>query len=459
MLEEAVKLTTEYAMLPPGGTVLCAVSGGADSMCLLHWLSRREGITLHAAHFDHRLRGAESEADADFVRRWCERAGIPFHLGSADVAAEAARRGRGVEETARSLRYAFLEETAAAAGAEVIATAHNADDNAETLLLRLARGTGLQGLAGIPPRRGRVVRPLLTTPRAEILAYLEAEGLPHREDSSNADERFSRNRIRAQVMPVLRSLNPRFAETCAASLHALRADNDYLNAQAAMIDRHARWAEDDLVIEAHYIADLPAALAPRAVRRLLERMGDGAVDCSAAHLNGIAELCRGDDPSAVLCLPHGRLAQRIYRELLLTTQTDPLPPLTPTPLNFHGVTAPENSRYTCRCERAVCPPRPEPGVWYFRADALGPEALLRPRQTGDALSLPGRGGTKTVKKWLIEDKIPRRFREQLPVLADAGGPAALAGFGPEESRLARTGEDAWAVAFFQTKREKDDELC
>ena len=459
MLEEAVKLTTEYAMLPPGGTVLCAVSGGADSMCLLHWLSRREGITLHAAHFDHRLRGAESEGDAAFVRGWCAQAGIPFHLGQADVAAEAARRGQGIEETARELRYAFLEETAAETGAAVIATAHNADDNAETLLLRLARGSGLQGLTGIPPRRGKVVRPLLTTPRAEILAYLEAELLPHREDSSNSDEAYARNRVRAQVMPVLRSLNPRFPETCAASLRSLRADNDYLNAQAAMMDRYARWAEDDLVIEAHYIADLPAALAPRAVRRLLERMGDGAMDCSAAHLNGIVELCRGDDPSAVLCLPHGRLAQRIYRDLLLTTQTAPLPPLTPTPLNFQGETAPENSRYTCRCERAVCPQEPKAGIWYFRSDALGPDALLRPRQPGDALSLPGRDGTKTVKKWLIDAKVPRRFREQLPVLADGDGPAALAGFGPEERRLARPGEDSWAITFFQTKTEKDDELC
>ena len=164
MLEQALALTREYAMLSPGSTVLCAVSGGADSMCLLHWLSRREGITLHAAHFDHRLRGAESDADAAFVRDWCRENGIPFHLGSADVRARAGEAGRGIEETARDLRYAFLRKTARDLGGAVIATAHNADDNAETLLLHLVRGTGLQGLAGIPPRRDALVRPLLTTP-------------------------------------------------------------------------------------------------------------------------------------------------------------------------------------------------------------------------------------------------------------------------------------------------------
>ncbi|MEL4859701.1 tRNA lysidine(34) synthetase TilS [Pseudoflavonifractor phocaeensis] len=457
MLEQALALTREYAMLSPGSTVLCAVSGGADSMCLLHWLSRREDISLHAAHFDHRLRGAESDADAAFVRDWCRENGIPFHLGSADVRARAGEAGRGIEETARDLRYAFLRRTAQDIGGAVIATAHNADDNAETLLLHLVRGTGLQGLAGIPPRRDDLVRPLLTTPREEILAYLEEFHVPYREDSSNADEAFSRNKLRAQVMPVLKELNPRFLEGCSAAIRSLRADNDFLNAQAARVCQNARWAEDDLVIEARYIAELPPALAPRAARRLIEMMGDGSTDCSAAHLNGIVELCRGEDPSAVLFLPRGMLAQRVYRELLLTTQSDPLPPLTPTPLNFEGLTIPPNSRYACRCRAALCPGAPEPGVWYLARDRLSPGALLRPRQVGDSLSLPGREGTKTVKKWLIEAKVPRREREQLPVLADASGVAALAGFGPEASRLAQPGQEAWALSFERLQREKDHE--
>ena len=176
------------------------------------------------------------------------------------------------------------------------------------------------------------MRPLLTTSRAEIVAYLEANGVAHVEDSSNTDEGYARNRIRRQVVPVLRQLNPRLTESAAETMGYLRTDNDYLNAQAAAACQNARWAEDDLVIEARYIAQLPAAIAPRAVRRLLEMMGDGSTNCSAAHLKAVVELARGDDPSAVVFLPGGRLAQRVYRELLLTTQSDPLPPFLPTPL-------------------------------------------------------------------------------------------------------------------------------
>ena len=447
MLPRAEELSAEYAMLLPGTAVLCALSGGADSMCLLHWLTTRPGVTVRAAHFDHHLRGAESDGDADFVRAQCAALGVPLTVGGADVAAAAREAGTGIEETARELRYAFLRETAAETGCGLIATAHNADDNAETLLLHLVRGTGLQGLTGIPPRRELLVRPLLTTTRAEILAYLERHRLPHREDSSNADLRYTRNRLRAQVMPVLQELNPRFLDSSAAAIRSLRSDNDYLNAQAAQVCANARWAEDDLVIEARYLAQLPPALAPRAARRLMEMMGDGSTDCSAAHLNGIVELARGADPSALLFLPHGVLVQRVYGDLLFTTQTGPLPPLTETPLDFDGVTAPENSRWSCRCQPCVCPEEPEKGVWYLRRDALGPEAVLRPRQPGDELAVAGRSGTKSVKKWLIDAKLPRREREQVPLLCDRDGVAALAGFGPAAERLARPGEEAWAIVF------------
>ena len=446
MLPNAEELSSEYAMLPPGTAVLCALSGGADSMCLLHWLTRQPGVIVRAAHFHHHLRGAESDADAAFVRAQCAALGVPLTVDGADVAAAAKEAGTGIEETARALRYAFLQAAAARLGCDVIATAHNADDNAETLLLHLARGTGLQGLTGIPPRRDNLVRPLLTTSRAEILAYLAQHGLPHREDSSNTDERYARNKLRAQVMPVLRELNPRFPDSAAAAIRSLRIDNGYLNAQAARVCLNARWAEDDLVIEARYIADLPPALAPRAARRLLELAG-GSTDCTAAHLNGIVDLCRGDAPSAALNLPHGLTARRVYGDLLLTTQIGPLPPLTETPLHFNGTTTPKNSRWRCTCRPCVCPEERKPGIWYLRRDALGPEAVLRPRRQGDRLAVAGRHGTKSVKKWLIDAKIPRREREQLPLLCDSRGVAALAGFGPETCRTAAPGQNAWAIQF------------
>lgn len=462
MLDHALALMDEYAMLPPGGTVLCAVSGGADSLCLLHFLhalAEERDFALHAAHFDHRLRGEESTADAFFVETRCKLWKIPFHLGSADVAEAARRAGTGVEETARALRYAFLEETAGAIGADVIATAHNASDNAETVLLHLIRGAGLQGLTGIPPRRDRLVRPFLTTAREEIEFYLREQGVAWREDSSNADDTYTRNFLRHRLLPVLEELNPRFLSGMERTIRLLRQDNDFLNAQAAQVAALARWAEDDLVIEARHISSAPAAIAPRAVRTLLARLGNGSTDYASAHLEAVVDLARGDDPSAVAFLPGGLMAQRVYGELLLTTHRDPQV-LTSCPLHLDGETWPEGSLYGVSCRRCVCPEEQTPGVMYLAAFTGTP--VVRPRQTGDALKLPGRE-TKTLKKRLIDQKIPRRDRERCPVLADEAGILAAAPFGPEERRLARPGEQAWAVTFLPrdtepTSREKGTEL-
>ena len=458
MIEAVKALTAEYDMLPRGGAVLCAVSGGADSMCLLHLLSslaKEGGFRVSAAHYNHSLRGAESDRDATFVAEWCALRGIPCIVGAGDVGREAELRGLGVEETARQMRYEFLRTVADTTGCDRIATAHSADDNLETLLLHLVRGAGLHGLAGIPPRRGDIVRPLLTTARADIMAYLEEHHVPHVEDSTNTDEAYARNRIRRQVVPVLRQLNPRLTESAAETMGYLRADDDFLNAQAAAACRNARWAEDDLVIEARYIAQLPAAIAPRAVRRLLEMMGDGgAVNCSAAHLKAVVGLARGDDPSAVVHLPGGRLAQRVYKELLLTTQSPPLPPFLPTPLALDGETEVAGTPWRVRCRPVRCPDGSDrqPGALYLAREALAPPLVLRPRQTGDEISLPRRGGTKSLKKLFIDEKVPRRERERIPVLADGRGVAAVAGFGPDQGRTAQPGQSAYEILFWK----KDD---
>ena len=428
-------LTREYAMLPPGGRILCAVSGGADSVCLLHLLRRQAeelGFSLFAAHYDHQLRGEESTRDAIFVENLCREWQIPLTLGRGDVAEEARRRRAGLEETARAL------------DCSLIATAHNADDNVETALLHLIRGAGLQGLSGMAPRRGTLIRPLLSTSRAEIVEYLRRENLSHVEDSSNQDTAFTRNRIRHEVLPLLTQINPQFSQRMGQTLRSLRSDHDFLTAQAAQVAQNARWAEDDLVIEARHIAQAPDAIAPRAVRWLIGMLGDGGDGCTAAHLSAVVELARGGDPSAVVFLPGGKMAQRVYRELLFTT-CQPPQALTPASLALEGETWPEGALWACRCRRAVCPAQSPPGVCYISAFQGTP--VLRPRQTGDEIRLPGRD-TKTVKKLLIDHKFPRRDRDRLPVLADEGGVVALAGFGPEVRRLAQPGEDAYEISFY-----------
>lgn len=447
MLPAVRSLAEEYDMLPAGGTVLCAVSGGVDSMCLLHMLWTEQdagGWQVAAAHYNHQLRGAESDRDAAFVQSWCRERDIPCYLGTGDIAAAARQTGQGIEETARRLRYAFLAETAERIGAARVATAHNADDNGETLLLHLVRGSGLQGLTGIPPRRGGLIRPLLTTTRADIERYLSEHGVPHVEDSTNTDTAYSRNFLRHEVMPRLRQLNPSLTAALSSAAQSLRADNDYLNAQAAMAAAAARWAGEDVVIRARVLADLPAALALRVVQKLVDQMGSGTV-LSRVHREGVLQLARSGDPAGRLDLPGGLTAQRVYEDLLLTTGRDPLPPLAERLLPLPGQVVLEEIGATLSAEADFAQTSHLPDTFYLSCEKIGGKLTIRSRRVGDTLALAGREGSKTLKKWFIEEKIPRRVRERVPVLDVGGAVAAVAGLGPDRAFLAQPGEPAWKI--------------
>ena len=195
-VKRIIDFIEKHTMLSNGGKILCAVSGGADSMCLLSLLKDLEGtlnIRVSAAHFEHGIRGEESLRDLHFVRDYCRQSGIPFISEQGNVPDYAAQRGLGTEEAARILRYEFLERARILMECDVIATAHNMDDNAETVIFNLLRGSGTAGLSGIPPVRDRIIRPLLCMPRSEIEKYLLDNGIPHVEDSTNLREDYSIN--------------------------------------------------------------------------------------------------------------------------------------------------------------------------------------------------------------------------------------------------------------------------
>ncbi|MBQ3275597.1 MAG: tRNA lysidine(34) synthetase TilS, partial [Oscillospiraceae bacterium] len=231
-------------LLPPGSRVLCAVSGGADSVCLLHLVRSLGDVECLCAHFDHGLRGEASREDAAFVEALCRKWEIPFHTETGDVAAFARQTGRSLETAGRELRYAFLRRTAARCGADRIATAHNRDDNAETILFRMARGTGLRGLCGIPAERDGIVRPLLETSREEIRAYLVRRNIPWREDATNAEDAAARNRVRHHVLPALEDVHPGAAANIARMGSVLREDEETLAALAA--EKLAAWGGERL---------------------------------------------------------------------------------------------------------------------------------------------------------------------------------------------------------------------
>ena len=458
MLKSMETYIRDLSLIPAGSHVLCAVSGGADSVCLLHALYHlREKLpfTLSAAHFDHQLRGEESRRDARFVAQFVELCCGPQRLkdgsllppvqlysGQGDVAAQAKLRGTGLEETAREMRYCFLRQAAKAAGADLIATAHTANDNAETILFHLARGSGLRGLGGIPPRREGLIRPLLTTTRQEVEEYLLHYALPHMEDSSNEDDGYTRNRIRHQILPVLEDISPGFLSRMSQTAALLRADEDCLTDLASSLAVQARPEGDGLSIQAALLAQAPAPVAFRAIRLLLGQLWKGDQNCSSVHLTAVWDLCRADDPSAQVHLPHRFVARRCYGQLLLLPRLGPVP-LEPGLLPLPGELEAGPWLIVCQAETYTGQPQGPWDFWLSRRTA----GLLsvRPRRTGDRLTLPGRLG-KSVKKWMIEEKLPRFQREVLPVFDCSGTVAAVAGLGPDRAFIPQQGDGAWHIS-------------
>ncbi len=423
-----------YDLIDRGAVVLCALSGGADSMYLLCRLlegAERGGYSVRAAHFGHGLRPTAGRDEA-FVRDWCERRGVPLTVGGGDVATEAKRQGKGLEETGRELRYAFLRRTAAETGCTLIATGHHAVDNAETVLMNLIRGCGLKGLTGIPERRGELIRPMLGVDRGEIERYLEEAGVPHVEDESNADLSYTRNRVRIQVLPLLEELNPQAVRHIAQTAETLREDEKTLS-QAANLLLYMNGGGDDRV-KASALAGAPRPVALRAIGRMLERagLGDGRT-----YREGALTLAAGNDPSARLDVPGG-VVRREYEQLVFEKGRHP-EPLGEVPL-AQGETFWGDWRIVCA--PAVCPEEPgTPERFYVRPG----EYTVRPRRGGDGLRPPNRP-YKSLQDWMTDLRIPAGERDMVPVLALEGRAAAAGGIGVDGDVLARPGEPALEIA-------------
>jgi tRNA(Ile)-lysidine synthase len=418
------RVRQELARLGPvtrGETVVVGVSGGADSLTLLHVLhrlSREEGFVVHAAHLDHGLRGEQSAADARAVVAITDQWGIPCTVETASAVAVNAR-GVGLQAAARGARYAFFDCTADAVGARWIATAHTADDQAETMLMRWVRGAGPTALAGIPAVRGRILRPLLGVSRHEVETYVTEHGISPMRDPSNDDPRFFRVRVRREVMPALRALNPRAVENVTRTATLLADDAAWLDAVAlaacdrARIDAASDWVDLDRTP----LAELPLAIRRRVVRFAMAGLGVAVDRLSAARIDAVARAC-AERTSGRLTVGLGMRAEFASARVRLAREVErsPPPPVVLTSEGEHHVAA---WGLLVRVRRTEVFLRREPlGRWEaaFDSDHLPGMLGLRSRRSGDCVFPEGMTGRKRVQDLLVDEKVPRWRRAEVPLL-------------------------------------------
>lgn len=443
-IKSVIHLINEYAMLQKGDSVLICVSGGADSMCLLHIMhsiSTELGIEVSAAHYNHNLRGMESDGDEEFVVRYCKNLCIPLYIGSGDVLENAKASGRGIEETARQMRYDFFYKTAEELGICRIATAHNADDNLETVLLRIGRGTGLLGLCGIPPVRGKIIRPLLSLTRASIDEYLTDNSIPHREDSSNLSDDYSRNRIRHHVIPVLKKINPEASSATAKMTYQLRQDNEFLE---KLVDSFLKENFTDNSISIHALNGAPFSVSSRAIRRIC---GDGL---SFDHVISVLSLAKSKNPSNKLSIPGMTLHREYDKIIFFDGMSKTFSPVTLSP-DSTIVIDEIDAMFTCKSSVLNGTIYKSLTSFLFKSENICGKITIRPRLQGDSIMLSEKSGTKSIKKLFIEKKIPAHMRDSVPIIADDAGPLAIPGIGCSVRVRPHQGDNVLNITFEEIK--------
>ena len=389
---------------------LALVSGGPDSVALLRVLLELGGEPA-VLHLDHGLRGEESREDAEFVRGLCEGLGVRCVVRRIDIEGEA-----NLQERAREERYRLAEDVAGGLGLPTIVAGHTADDVAETVLMNLARGAGLRGLSGIPPARGRLVRPLIERTRREILAYLTGLGQPYRIDPTNLAGKYARNRVRLEVLPVLEELHPGAARNLARTAALAREDLEFLEDLASeVVGRRGR----EVVLPAKGLLGLPPALRRYAVRRAYSTLLPQGPPLSSALVEAVLGL--GAHETKMLDLPGGVVASaRVGEELAMYQAEEPVEgeeKLGAGEIVFAGwkVLVREVSRYD---------PRDAGRTEVAYLDAYRGPFEVRLAREGDAIRPLGLGGTKKVLRAMMDRKVPKDLRRWTPVVVDARGEVA-----------------------------------
>ncbi|GCE47976.1 tRNA(Ile)-lysidine synthase [Thermosporothrix hazakensis] len=458
---EAVKTyILEHQLLPEQGTVVVAVSGGTDSVCLLHILSRLCGpgrafaaVRLHVAHLNHQLRGSASERDAAVVAQLAASLELPFTLGSEDVQALARRERRSLEDAARAARYRFLRSVVPGSR---IAVAHHLDDQVETLLLHWLRGGGITAMLGLQPVQHDIIRPLLTLDRATTLAYCAQHQLDTVEDESNSDIRFLRNRIRHELLPLLESINPGFRATLLRTSEVMQVDAAWIDAQI-----NACWdsvvlssSADEIQLRRAALLALPLSLQRHLLRRVTARLCGGQSPLELRHYKLIEQLLAqetGEEhsfhlPERIRLMRNGELVRFFLVPVLQTgVEVEPLP----VALSVPGTRLLSGMHWKASAElvpveltelvRDAVRRKDWSTVWrllpsdrytvYIDGACARDGLWIRRRQPGDRMQPLGMNHEKKVQDILVDRHIPRFERDSIPLFFNQSHCVWLAGIG------------------------------
>jgi tRNA(Ile)-lysidine synthase len=431
----AASTATEHSMLEPAAPVLAMVSGGADSVALLRWLAGggAGGSPVSVLHVDHMLRGDASDGDAAFVSALCEELAVPCRVVRYDVAAYAEDADLNLEDAGRRIRYRFADEQldARCLAADVdpargrIATAHTLDDRAETLVMRLAQGTGVSGLVSPPYLRGRVVRPLLDCTRADIVGYLEGLGQPWREDATNLDTARLRARVRADVIPLLRKLNPRFDAALARTFTVLGEEDELLDGLAAAAESvHVVFRDGRLRVAAG-AADLARPLLRRVLRRALFAHFPEASRLEFEHLEAVCDgVGRGGFSRD---LPERLRAFDEYGTLVISREARTVAPPAPALLSVPGMLEFGDAGRLTAEPAGPDVIDPDPASALIDASAVREGLVVDSVRPGDRMRPLGMEGSRKLQDMLTDAKVPARQRPLVPVVRDGERIVWLAG--------------------------------
>lgn len=432
-------------------SILVGFSGGADSTALLHILwqySKVAGFRLCAAHINHGIRGDEADRDEKFCKELAERLGIEFFTLRADLPNIAAQSGESIETAARRVRYDFFSKTMKEQGIKILATAHNANDNLETLIFNIARGSGLGGMCGIPDSRptdgGVVIRPMLAMEKKSILDYCKKNSLDFVTDSTNTDTDYTRNLIRAKIIPVMQEINSGAVRNARRTCENLKDDSLCLESMAGWFLDELR---DGYAIDAEKISGSPASVVNRALIRLFTEISNGAT-LEATHVSSLRNLAKNAVPHSSVSLPCGFEGVIENRKLVLKKkhqkqETDDYKIELFEGCNTISQTNSEifigNSQNTKNIYKKSI-------ILYIDSDKIKGTVFARKRLAGDRIRL--RGMSKSVKKLMCDMKIPLELRDRLPVICDDYGIIAVPFVATRDGAAAKNHNNSTVIQFY-----------